>query len=381
MMECELTSLMYKLLSPSRNNELGRLYLELFDKHVLRLEMSAEELDSAKILIEYPTQRIKRRRLIDLVIVTARRFIPIEVKVDAVDRNDQCYDYWCEAAKYTTGNNFDEQPVLYYLTPTGHFPDKHSANDLTCAEIDTISFRVEIRRWLEDCLKHTPEDFPCRQNLLFLSKKVSLLRGKIYPQLEDIMRNFFTALDERFDEIFCERHHLKRGSNRRGEVGDFQNYRREIDKFYGEAFSAPGITFTCTDATGNIIKLGRKKELWFRVECCNDSLRGGRKLCAGFMIFNHGTKNFLRETMTIKRLLDGKNILKQSLVDGYGKNFGGLIGRKILLDEQGNAIDFKYLKHISETWEHWNNRVNLSIAVAHIMAESESLFDNFNRHL
>ena len=42
MTEPELTRLMYEILS---NPERGRLYLELFNKHVLRLEMSADELN------------------------------------------------------------------------------------------------------------------------------------------------------------------------------------------------------------------------------------------------------------------------------------------------------------------------------------------------
>ena len=65
MTERELTHLMYELLSPEENPERGRLYLELFDKHVLRLNMTAEELDSAEVYGEYPTQLIGRTRYID----------------------------------------------------------------------------------------------------------------------------------------------------------------------------------------------------------------------------------------------------------------------------------------------------------------------------
>ena len=78
MIERELTGLMYELLSPKENRECGRLYLELFDKHVLCLDMTADELDGAQIYGEYPTQFIGRTRYIDLAIITSRRFIPIE---------------------------------------------------------------------------------------------------------------------------------------------------------------------------------------------------------------------------------------------------------------------------------------------------------------
>lgn len=48
MIERELTGLMYELLSPEKNSERRRLYLELFDKHVLRLGMSAAEPDTQR---------------------------------------------------------------------------------------------------------------------------------------------------------------------------------------------------------------------------------------------------------------------------------------------------------------------------------------------
>ena len=60
MNERELTGLMYKLLSPKENPERWRLYLELFAKHVLRLDMTAAELDSAEIYGEYPTRFTER---------------------------------------------------------------------------------------------------------------------------------------------------------------------------------------------------------------------------------------------------------------------------------------------------------------------------------
>lgn len=68
MTERELTGLMYKLLSPKENPERWRLYLEFFDKHVLRLNMSANELDSAKVYGEYETEfvKLKDSRYIDL---------------------------------------------------------------------------------------------------------------------------------------------------------------------------------------------------------------------------------------------------------------------------------------------------------------------------
>ena len=130
MVENELRNLIYDLLSPEKNRKCWRLYLELFDKHVLRLNMTAEELDSAKVYKEYSTEfvKLKDSRRIDLVIITNKRFIPIEVKIEADDQPKQCDDYWLEAKKYHETHFFSESPVLYYLSPEGYFPSKKSAN-------------------------------------------------------------------------------------------------------------------------------------------------------------------------------------------------------------------------------------------------------------
>lgn len=377
MTENELTHLLYELLSPKKNSEYGQLYLNLFIINVLRLNVTEDELMNAEVYYQYKTHLIGYTRYIDLVIITRRRLIPIEVKLDAEDQPYQCYDYWREAERYMAKKNPYELPVLYYLTPSGGFPDIHSTIDLTHVDIDVISFRLEILCWLEDCLERTPENFSCHWKLIRLRKEIDKISSSShYAQFEEIIQKFFTELDERFDDIFCRRYHLKRGNNERGEVGDFQNYRREIYKFYSKSFSTPGITFLCTNTVGNVIKLGRNKELWFRVECRN---RGSYELCAGFIIFNRNTMNCLCSKTDITRLLGGKNILSQSLVDGYSDNFNGMVGMTILHDEQNNSIDFKF--KFDNKWLRLENKIELCVSIANVITELEKLLDNFNRYL
>ncbi|MBR0060312.1 MAG: PD-(D/E)XK nuclease family protein, partial [Selenomonadaceae bacterium] len=352
MVENELRNLVYDLLSPEKNRKCWRLYLELFDKHVLRLEMTAAELDSAKLAKERHTKLIPSSRPMDLVIITSKRFIPLEFKMEnGYDRDGQCYDYWQEAKSQMSIKRSLEPPVLYYLSPQGYFPDINSAKDLgyddypffRSDKIDDVSFRSELLHWVKDCLKQTPKNFPCR-------KKLEQLRSEIHPiidekesRTEKIMDKFFTAFDERFDENFCRKYHLKRGSNRRAEVGDAYDYKRYIDRFFGRAFSWPSICLYCTDSAGNVIKLDDDKELCFRVGCYNDKfsyLDESRAFCAGFIIFFHKIKQGLYKEDDIKPLLDGKNILPQEFVDEYDKKFNGLIGRTDLHDAQGKYIDF-----------------------------------------
>ncbi len=379
MTEPQLTHLIYEILSPEENPELARLYLELFDKHVLRLEMTPAELNSAEVYEEYETEfvKLKDSRYIDLVIITNRRFIPIEVKIDAGERPNQCYDYWHEAEKYHETYSLIEPPVLYFLTPSGYFPE--SANGLYLEAIDPISFRSEIFRWLKDCLKHTPKNSPCIRKILLLYLKTCLIIGKT-TVLEKIMRKFFTALDEQFNENFCKKYHLKRGSSKREEVGDFQDWRRGIERFYGNYFFGPGIGLLCTDAMGNVKKFDNDKELWFRVECNNATKEKNiiagisGEMCAGFMIFDHSIKNCPYETAEVKKILRSKRILPKEFAENYRESFGGIIGRIILHDAQGNIIDFR---DIDDFWLGLMNPAGRADAVEHIMKEIKALLRRF----
>lgn len=301
MQETELTNLMYEILS---NPERGRLYLKLFDKHVLRLNMSPDELDSAKVYGEYPTQFIGRTRYIDLAIITARRFIPIEVKKgdDYSEQDNQCRDYWLEAAEYHKQHALNESPVLYYLTPQGDSPSRESAGDfgfpdmsnfIRSDKIDAVAFCSEGFYWIADCEDNPPKDISQKNNLERVRREIDKMIKSTdsQRQVEGIMWKFFTALDNCFDESFFKKYHLKRGGNKRMEIGDCYTYKRYIDRFFGTAFSWPSICLQCTD-----VKLDDDKELWFRVGCYNGRysyLDESLAFCAGFMIFSNEIKEGL----------------------------------------------------------------------------------------
>lgn len=400
--ERELTGLMYKLLSPVENPERGRLYLELFDKHVLRLNMSPAELDSAKVYKEYFTKFVKRKSSlkIDLVIITDKRFIPIEVKIktgnNCSEQPTQCHDYWLEAAEYHKQHALSEPPVLYYLTPEGESPSRNSASDigfmansnrfLRSDKIDHVAFCSEGLAWIVDCAKNPPEDISQKNNLERVYREIDKTIRSTDSQRkvkDDIMWKFFTALDERFDESFCQKYHLKRGGNKRAEIGDKYTYKRYIERFFGRAWAWPSICLYCTDTAGNVIKIDDDKELWFIVGCYNDKCDpfrvscyngefGGEStaFCAGFMIFTNEEKEGLYKKAEITRLLGGRNILPQKIVDEYKKEFNGLVGRTDLHDAQGNLI---YFTDVDRTLRQFKNPEDIDRAVEHVMTEIKQL--------
>lgn len=392
MKETELTNWMYELLSPVENPERGRLYLELFDKNVLRLNMSTAELDSAKVYKEYLTEfvKLKDSRRIDLVIITDKRFIPIEVKVGdgCSEQDNQCRDYWLEAEAYHKQHALSESPVLYYLTPEGTAPSRYSAGEygfegnstkfLRSDKIDDVAFCSEGLYWIADCEDNPPKDISQKNNLKRVANEIDKMAKRTDSQrkLKDVMWEFFATLDERFDESFCEKYHLKRGGNGRVEIGDRYTYKRDIERFFGRAWAWPSICLYFTDATGNVIKINDDKELWFRVGCYNGQcsyLSESTEFCAGFMISTNEEKEGLYKEKEIKRLLGGRNILPQKIVDEYVESFDGLVGRTELHDAQGDLI---YFTDVDRTLRQFKKQEDIDRAVDNVMTEIEQLLSS-----
>lgn len=391
MKETELTNLMYELLSPIENPECGRLYLELFDKNVLRLNMTAEELDSAKVHGQYETKLLAKElkissKKMDLAIITSRRFIPVEVKIESGSHKDQCDSYLYEAQLYTDEYSLSEPPILYYLTLHGYFPERRSATntgygdsgDLAIHQdkIIKVTFRTELLPWLEDCAAHSPENFSCRNKLSRLLSEVRKLTRRTNEQLqvEEIMRKFFLALEKHFDENFCRKYRLE------FYAGDEQPYHREIPKFFFKGHSAPGINYFCTDSAGNVIKFDDDKELLFGIESYNggeNDFKRSRTLFADFAIYDNSIGNCVCKRDDIKRLLGGKNILPQDFIKEYwqkGQKLAGCIGLTELHDAHGNTIDFY---DVDKTLRQFGTQQDIDSAVEHVMTEIEQLLERF----
>lgn len=388
MREEVLTDLMYEILSSER----GRLYLELFDKHVMRLDMTAAELDSAEVHRQYPTKflaeklkiPLKKAKKMDLAIITSCRFIPIEVKIESGSHKDQCDNYLYEAQLYTDTYSLSELPVLYYLTLHGYFPERASAintgygdsGDLGIHQdkIIKVTFRTELLPWLEDCAANAPKNFSCQNKLSRLLSFVREITQRTNEQLqvEEIMRRFFTALEKRFDKNFCRKYSLKFNA------GYEHPYHREILKFFFKGHSAPNIGFLCTDAAGNVIKFGDDKELWFLVESYNggeNDFKRSKTLSAGFVIYDSGIYNAICKRADIERLLDGKNILPQDFIKDYwqkGQKLAGMIGKIDL--PQGNPIDFY---DVDKTLAQFETQEDIDAAVETIMTEIKALLRRF----
>lgn len=136
------------LLNPKETHHQNEIFLKLFLKEIGENEINQDEKFS--VITEYPTDK---RRRIDIVIKSQYRFIPIEVKVNAKDQENQCVDY------YNYSKKFKATQVIY-LTPDGHIPNNSSlgSGELKVGEtLKTISFRENIIKWIEKCIKEIPK--------------------------------------------------------------------------------------------------------------------------------------------------------------------------------------------------------------------------------
>lgn len=278
--EITICKVLYELLSPTGSHYQGASYLKLFFENVLHLPISDVELGTARVFREY---RIDEQRRIDLVIETAAKFIPIEVKIYAGEQEKQCFDYFTEAKIHTN------DPKIYYLTRFGSEPSDYSANGLlknndnTYQDIILISFANDILNWLALCLgqSNTLKIAPIRETLIQFIDVIRKFTDKMEDEKElevkklltsspDNMKSgvtIYIALDAAREEMMLRlltAIEAKVGIQKLNNQYDFQyNNTQKVKSFYSRKHSTyPGISYLYK--TKDEIKAD--KDIWVRIE-------------------------------------------------------------------------------------------------------------------
>lgn len=276
--EVKMCKILSDLLDPNGTHYMGSLFLKSFVSDVLDISMTEDELKSARVSTEYS---IDQDRRIDIVIQTAFRFIPIEVKIYAADQPHQCKDYYEFAKKQNTKYSCK----VYYITLDGHFPsnaDSELTGDKTTGydEIIPISFKDDICVWLDKCLEmisdkhelyYAVKQYNDALKGLFSSTKNEEIINEISKNSDTIkaacnlyynldycrtamLKKLFLALDER---IIPSELGLERLNNEYDYKYD--NY-KAIDNYYKYKTSTyPAITYKYKTIDSNT-------EIWFRIE-------------------------------------------------------------------------------------------------------------------
>jgi hypothetical protein len=160
--EVVMCRILHSLLDPKGSHYQESLYLHLFFEHVIKIPDFKDNLSRAYVNKE---EVIEDARRIDLVIVTEKYYIPIEVKIGASDQPNQCTDYISATPK-------GKECKMLYLTKNGDPPTGESTRGMTQTEIDNkianISWHTDILGWIDLCIaqKETVKAAPIREVLL-----------------------------------------------------------------------------------------------------------------------------------------------------------------------------------------------------------------------
>lgn len=287
--EIKMCRMLAEIINPKGTNKKGMFFFKSFIENVLGIEtVDEKELASAKVYTEH---RTKTDRRIDIVVVTNKRFIPIEVKIYAEDQARQCRDYY----DFAIEQGKPEQSKVYYLTIDGHLPQKSGTEGLTpeiengevigYEEIMPISFRQDIYLWLENCLQELKDEDLIRANIEQYMYVLGELSGKMSEKLNDQItkmisdnadcfraaceiagninrakENMLLRLFEKLENklILADNFPYERIEN----VFDSKHINYEdikIKKFYGKPKICPGFSFRYK-------KVDDAREIWFRVE-------------------------------------------------------------------------------------------------------------------
>lgn len=144
--EVKMCRFLANLLDPEGDHGCGNLFLKSFLQALLpECPMSGTLLARTWVTTEF---LLENGRRIDIVIQNAQYFIPIEVKIDAVEQQGQCYDYY----------QYAQNAPIVYLTRFGTAPSEYSLREkdgpdtLPLDRVRCISWTRDIFKWLTGLL-------------------------------------------------------------------------------------------------------------------------------------------------------------------------------------------------------------------------------------
>lgn len=134
--------LLYELLCPEGSHGFGDQFLRAFFEVVLRRPYPGD----VSVMREYAIDPLSGQSSgrIDLLLQGKDACYPIEVKLRAMDQDRQIERYMAFAARARDHH-------VYYLTLDGHEPSEKSVGRAEETDFTCLSFRVDIRPWLERC--------------------------------------------------------------------------------------------------------------------------------------------------------------------------------------------------------------------------------------
>ncbi len=292
-----------ELLNPKGKHSMGSQYLEKFVEDILGKKDF--NYDNANVYLEY---LIQNNRRIDIVLCDGNYFIPIEVKINAGDQENQCNDY----LKYAKNSD------MYYLTLFGVSPSVHSYNNANnnTYSVKELSFELHILKWLTSCVEdiNTLKIAPIREVLLQLIRTIKKLTNQLGDECKMETKDLLTkscenmksaillekslieCKKELLENIFkelkgkLEKNSLGTGNEKVEIIDDFSGVK--IEKFYNYT-TCPSISFLVKENIQTGIDLLLKVEI-------------DKRIYAGFVLTKEGAFEKGLLTTEIRTILKDK---------------------------------------------------------------------------
>ncbi len=181
----------YELINPKGSHDQKALFLKLFFKDVLKLELDKDvAFEKIQVKREDPTDE---KRRIDFTIETDKRIIAIEMKIDASDQPNQLSNY----SNFIKEHKPNKEQKLYYLTLFGTEASEKSTNELEVEkDYHTISFRLEIYKWLNSCIEKSATIPTLREGLVHYKNLIQKITNQISDRLGEEMENILKTPED-----------------------------------------------------------------------------------------------------------------------------------------------------------------------------------------
>lgn len=181
----------YELINPKGSHDQKALFLKLFFKDVLKLELDKDvAFEKIQVKREDPTDE---KRRIDFTIETDKRIIAIEMKIDASDQPNQLSDY----SNFIKKHKPNKEQKLYYLTLFGTEASEKSSKGLEVEkDYHTISFRSEIYRWLKSCIEKSATIPTLREGLVHYKNLIQKITNQTSDRVGEEMENILKTPED-----------------------------------------------------------------------------------------------------------------------------------------------------------------------------------------
>ncbi|UXC28763.1 PD-(D/E)XK nuclease family protein [Aliarcobacter butzleri] len=202
------SNVIYSLIDPNGLHYQDDLFLKTFIKDVLEIN------DFGNILSVQAEESTNENRRVDFTIKSSIYYIGIEMKIDALDLENQISHYF-EDLKEKAEKDSKQEVIIYYLTKNGKDASFHSHREI---KYKKISFENHILTWIENCQKEVRnitnlnEAFENYKDIVkkitnkyegrVMSLKNELLKNEEYFELaKEISEAFQEAKNEKIQEL------------------------------------------------------------------------------------------------------------------------------------------------------------------------------------